>query len=89
MTPDEINDPFSLKVSTVINKRVHAENVVSNMTFPPDHLVSFHSKVMTLLPGDVISTGTPGAVPIKDGDTVECWITGFEALINSVRDLKK
>ena len=89
VTPDEINDPFSLKVSTVINKRVHAENVVSNMTFPPDHLVSFHSKVMTLLPGDVISTGTPGAVPIKDGDTVECWITGFEALMNSVRDLKK
>lgn len=89
VTPDEIADPFSLKVSTVINGRVHAENVVSNMTFPPDYLVSFHSKVMTLLPGDVISTGTPGAVHIGDGDKVECVIDGFEGLTNSVRDLKK
>lgn len=89
VTPDEIQDPFSLKVSTVINQRVHAENVVSNMTFPPDYLVSFHSKVMTLLPGDVISTGTPGAVPIKDGDTIECQISVLEPLLNTVRDLKK
>jgi 2-keto-4-pentenoate hydratase/2-oxohepta-3-ene-1,7-dioic acid hydratase in catechol pathway len=88
VTPDEIEDPFNLKVSTVINGRVHAENVVSNMTFPPDHLVSFHSKVMTLLPGDIISTGTPGAVPINDGDTVECRITGLAPLTNAVRDLK-
>lgn len=88
VTPDEIKDPFNLKVSTVINHRVHAENVVSNMTFPPDYLVSFHSKVMTLLPGDIISTGTPGAVPIKDGDTIECRVTGFESLVNPVKDLK-
>ncbi len=88
VTPDEISNPFNLKVSTVINHRVHAENVVSNMTFPPDYLVSFHSKVMTLLPGDIISTGTPGAAPIKDGDTVECRITGFESLTNPVRDMK-
>ncbi|NIM51279.1 MAG: fumarylacetoacetate hydrolase [Gemmatimonadales bacterium] len=87
VTPDEIEDPFNLRVSTVINGRVHAENVVSNMTFPPDYLVSFHSRVMTLLPGDIISTGTPGAVPIKDGDTIECRITGLAALTNSVRDL--
>jgi 2-keto-4-pentenoate hydratase/2-oxohepta-3-ene-1,7-dioic acid hydratase in catechol pathway len=88
VTPDEIENPFNLRVSTVINGQVHAENVVSNMTFPPDHLVSFHSRVMTLLPGDIISTGTPGAVPIKDGDTVECRVTGLAPLTNSVRDLK-
>jgi 2-keto-4-pentenoate hydratase/2-oxohepta-3-ene-1,7-dioic acid hydratase in catechol pathway len=58
------------------------------MTFPPDFLVSFHSKVMTLLPGDVISTGTPGAVPIADGDVVECRIAGFDTLVNPVKDLK-
>ncbi len=36
------------------------ENVVASMTFPPVYLVSFHSRVMTLYPGDIIGTGTPG-----------------------------
>lgn len=88
VTSDEINDVMKLNVSTVINGHVHAKNVVSNMTFPPDFLVSFHSKVMTLLPGDIISTGTPGAVYINDADFVECRIDGFETLVNQVRDLK-
>jgi 2-keto-4-pentenoate hydratase/2-oxohepta-3-ene-1,7-dioic acid hydratase in catechol pathway len=43
---------------------------------------------MTLLPGDIISTGTPGAVVIRDGDVVECQIDGFETLKNPVKDLK-
>jgi 2-keto-4-pentenoate hydratase/2-oxohepta-3-ene-1,7-dioic acid hydratase in catechol pathway len=47
--------------------------------------VSFHSKVMTLLPGDVICTGTPGAVEIRDGDVVGCRISSFEPLSNPVR----
>jgi len=58
------------------------------MTFPPPYLVSFHSKVATMLPGDVILTGTPRAVHIKDGDVVECRIDGFETLVNPVIDLK-
>ena len=89
VTPDEISDINSLKVSTIINRKVHAENLVSNMTFPPDFLVSFHSKVMTLLPGDIISTGTPGAVHIRHGDIVTCKITGFDYLNNPVVDLKE
>ena len=72
----------------VINGRVHAENTVDHMTFPPDELIHYHSQVMTLTPGDVISTGTPGATPIQDGDEVECRIGGFEPLKNSVIDLK-
>ena len=44
---------------------------------------------MTMLPGDIISTGTPGAAPVVDGDTVECCIDGFEPLVNTVKDLKK
>ncbi|MFZ0370493.1 MAG: fumarylacetoacetate hydrolase family protein, partial [Halobacillus sp.] len=63
-------------------------NEVNNMTFDPDYLVSFHSKVMTLLPGDIISTGTPGAVVIRDGDVIECQVDGFTTLRNSVKDLK-
>lgn len=88
VTPDEIDDMMTLKVSTVLNGKVHGQNVVSNMTFPPDFLVSFFSHVMTLLPGDIISTGTPRAVPVRQGDVVECRIDGFSALVNPVIDLK-
>ncbi|UUI02471.1 fumarylacetoacetate hydrolase family protein [Oceanobacillus jeddahense] len=86
--PDEVNDVHHLNVSTIINGELHRKNVVSNMTFLPWELVSFHSKVMTLLPGDIISTGTPGAVVIRDGDVIECHIDGFEPLRNTVKDLK-
>jgi 2-keto-4-pentenoate hydratase/2-oxohepta-3-ene-1,7-dioic acid hydratase in catechol pathway len=88
VTPDEVDDVLRLKVSTVINGRVHAENTVDHMTFTPDVLIAYHSKVMTLLPGDIISTGTPGAVQIRHGDQVACQISGFESLHNPVVDLK-
>jgi len=88
VTPDEVDDVLRLKVSTVINGRVHAENTVDHMTFTPDMLIAYHSKVMTLLPGDIISTGTPGAVHIRHGDQMACRISGFESLHNSVVDLK-
>ncbi len=88
VTPDEVGRVKDLEVSTVINGRRHRTNVVSNMMFSPWFLVSFHSKVMTLLPGDVIPTGTPGAVEIRDGDTVACEIDGFETLYNPVEEEK-
>jgi len=84
VTPDEIEDVAALEVATVLNGEGHRSNQVSNMTFSPWWLVSFHSRVMTLLPGDVISTGTPGAVVIQEGDVAECRITGFEPLSNPV-----
>lgn len=89
VTPDEVEDILELNVSTVINGSVHRKNAVSNMTFQPQFLISFHSKVMTLLPGDIISTGTPGAVVIRQGDVVSCWIDGFDQLENPVEDLKE
>jgi len=88
ITPDEIDDLYHLKVATIINGRKHRENIIGNMTFKPHTLVAFHSHVMTLLPGDIISTGTPGAVAINEGDVVECWIDGFAPLVNPVKDLK-
>ena len=88
VTNDEIGDLHALEVATVINGTVHRKNTVDHMTFSPEFLVSFHSKVMTLLPGDIISTGTPGAVHIQDGDRVECRIEGFEPLANPCIDLK-
>ena len=87
-TLDEIKDLSSLKVQTIVNGKMVAQNTVANMTFPPDLLVSYHSQIMTMLPGDIISTGTPGAAPLKNGDLIECRINGYQPLINKVIDLK-
>jgi 2-keto-4-pentenoate hydratase/2-oxohepta-3-ene-1,7-dioic acid hydratase in catechol pathway len=71
-------------VSTVVNGEVRRSNTVSHMRYDPAYLISFHSKVMPLFPGDVISTGTPGAVRIEPGDVAECRVTGLGALSNPV-----
>ncbi len=84
VTVDEVPDVDALEVSTIHNGEVHRRNVVSNMTFRPWWLVAFHSGVMTLLPGDIISTGTPGAAHIRPGDTAGCSIVGFRDLSNPV-----
>jgi 2-keto-4-pentenoate hydratase/2-oxohepta-3-ene-1,7-dioic acid hydratase in catechol pathway len=81
---DEVGDVDELEVATVLNGDVRRRNTISNMTFSPWELIAFHSRIMTLLPGDIISTGTPGAVEIREGDVLECRITGFEPLINPV-----
>jgi 2-keto-4-pentenoate hydratase/2-oxohepta-3-ene-1,7-dioic acid hydratase in catechol pathway len=74
----------AVEVSTVLNGSVHRSNTVSNMSFSPAFLISFHSKVMPLYPGDIISTGTPGAVHINPGDVAECRIPGVGVLTNPV-----
>lgn len=84
VTVDEVPDVDALEVATLHNGQVHRRNVVSNMTFRPWWLVAFHSRVMTLLPGDIISTGTPGAAHIRPGDVAGCSIAGFRTLSNPV-----
>lgn len=88
VTPDSVPDLPSLEVATVLNGTCIYQNRVSNMRYHPFQIVAFHSAVMTLLPGDVIMTGTPGAVQIQNGDVVQCRIAGFETLENGVVDLK-
>jgi 2-keto-4-pentenoate hydratase/2-oxohepta-3-ene-1,7-dioic acid hydratase in catechol pathway len=73
-----------VEVATVRNGEVHRRNSVAAMMFGPAELVSFHSQVMPLFPGDIISTGTPGAVPIQPGDVAECRIEGIGSLSNPV-----
>jgi 2-keto-4-pentenoate hydratase/2-oxohepta-3-ene-1,7-dioic acid hydratase in catechol pathway len=73
-TSDEISNLSDITVQTIIDGDVVAENSVKNMKMKPHELVSFHSKVMTLYPGDIISTGTPGAGVIESGMTVEANI---------------
>src|SRR6185436_19544234 len=85
VTVDEVPDVLKVKVGTYRNGRLHRENVVANMAFQPSYLVSFHSHVATMYPGDIISTGTPGAVVIAEGDVAECRIEGLGTLSNPVR----
>ena len=55
------------------------------MLFDPYELVSFASQVMTLVPGDVVLTGTPGGIgPLHHGDTVEVRISEVGSLVNPV-----
>jgi 2-keto-4-pentenoate hydratase/2-oxohepta-3-ene-1,7-dioic acid hydratase in catechol pathway len=58
---------------------------ISDMVFPPHVLVAYISQVMTLLPGDVILTGTPAGIgPMQVGDRVRVEIEGIGYLENSV-----
>jgi 2-keto-4-pentenoate hydratase/2-oxohepta-3-ene-1,7-dioic acid hydratase in catechol pathway len=88
VTTDEVLDRFAafeeIVVATEHNGEVHRENVVANMAFRPAELVSFHSQVMPLYPGDIIATGTPGAVVVEDGDVARCRIDGIGELENPV-----
>lgn len=93
VTPDEVPDVLKLEVQSVLNGAVYAKNVVSNMTHQPARLVSLHSSIQGWFAGDILSTGTPRAFHIQDGDLAECRIygpDGFEMapLINPVVDLK-
>ncbi|QHT47646.1 fumarylacetoacetate hydrolase family protein [Bacillus sp. SB49] len=71
-------------VKTTLNGKVTHENTVGNMMYSPAFIVSFFSKIMTLQPGDVILTGTPGSNMIHPGDRPGCLITGLDPLENPV-----
>lgn len=63
-----------LEVCTWLNGDRARCNLVGNMAHSPARLVSFHSQMMPLLPGDIISTGTPGAMRIHEGDVVQATV---------------
>ncbi len=78
-------DPSELKLETRLNGALKQNSNTSKLLFSIPQLVAFVSEVMTLLPGDVISTGTPfGVGPLKAGDVVEVSITGIGTLTNPV-----
>ncbi|HKO56660.1 MAG TPA: fumarylacetoacetate hydrolase family protein [Thermoanaerobaculia bacterium] len=78
-------DPSALAVQTRVNGEVRQDGNTSQMIFPCDFLIEFISSVMTLLPGDVILTGTPAGVgPMAPGDTVEVEIERIGTLRNVV-----
>jgi len=82
--PERGFDLTDLTVQTEINGDVEAENKVGNMLFPPAEIVAFHSRVMKLHPGDLFSTGTPGAAPIEPGDEVRAHVDAIGSANASV-----
>ncbi len=78
-------DPLDTRIETYLNREKRQDTSTKDMIFNVYELLSFVSYVMTLLPGDIISTGTPSGVgKMKPGDTVEVRIEGIGSLINTV-----
>jgi 2-keto-4-pentenoate hydratase/2-oxohepta-3-ene-1,7-dioic acid hydratase in catechol pathway len=78
-------DWVSASVQTRLNGQVRQNGRLKDMVFPVDFLISFVSQVMTLLPGDILLTGTPAGIgPMQPGDVVEVEISGIGTLRNHV-----
>ncbi|HZT77781.1 MAG TPA: fumarylacetoacetate hydrolase family protein [Vicinamibacterales bacterium] len=78
--------PEPRRVEGWVNQERRQASSTAHLIFPIDHLVEFVTFVMTLEPGDIISTGTPeGIGPLKDGDTVKIVVEGVGELVNPVR----
>jgi 2-keto-4-pentenoate hydratase/2-oxohepta-3-ene-1,7-dioic acid hydratase in catechol pathway len=85
VTKDEVADVHNLKLWLKVNDKMMQNGTTSNLIFNIPHLISYVSKFMTLLPGDIISSGTPAGVglgfnpPIylNDGDIMELGIDGL------------
>jgi 2-keto-4-pentenoate hydratase/2-oxohepta-3-ene-1,7-dioic acid hydratase in catechol pathway len=79
----EIADPDRLTVEAFLNGERRQHSNTSNLVFGVAALVSFISRIMTLLPGDVIATGTPAGIgPMQVGDVVEVRVEGIGTLQN-------
>jgi 2-keto-4-pentenoate hydratase/2-oxohepta-3-ene-1,7-dioic acid hydratase in catechol pathway len=78
-------DPSSLHVETRVNGALRQSGKTSLMIYPVAFVIRWISRMMTLLPGDVIATGTPSGVgPLVAGDIVEVVISGVGVLRNPV-----
>jgi len=92
VTADEIPDPQALALKTIRNGQVVQDSTTAEMIFSVRKLIAFASEMVTLLPGDIISTGTPAGVGVwrkpqtllKPGDTIRIEIEKIGALENPV-----
>ncbi|MFH2052962.1 MAG: fumarylacetoacetate hydrolase family protein [bacterium] len=94
VTPEDLPPlAHGLAVTCHWNGKLMQESNTDQLIFPVDHLISYISRNMTLLPGDIITTGTPGGVGVfrdpqvflKPGDLVEVTVEGIGTLSNPVR----
>ncbi|MBD8006906.1 fumarylacetoacetate hydrolase family protein [Bacillus norwichensis] len=96
VTSDELTDPAGLEISLSVNGEERQRSNTSNLVFTVQRLVEFLSDLMTLEPGDVILTGTPGGVGVarepqaflKDGDVVRIEVDKVGVLENKVKKVE-
>src|SRR5205814_1827138 len=87
---DAIPDPQNLKMKLTVSGSVKQDATTAQQIFPVAAVVAFISDIVTLEPGDLISTGTPGGVGattgtvLKPGDRIEAWIGGIGTLVSLV-----
>jgi 2-keto-4-pentenoate hydratase/2-oxohepta-3-ene-1,7-dioic acid hydratase in catechol pathway len=91
VTLDEVGDLAALQLSTRVNGELMQCGTTANLIFGAAELIAWLSRTITLLPGDIVATGTPAGVGaaqgcfLCDGDIVEVEIDGLGALVNPVR----
>ncbi|MGD1835974.1 MAG: fumarylacetoacetate hydrolase family protein [Nitrososphaeraceae archaeon] len=96
-TKDEIKDPQNMKIVTKVNGEIRQNSSSSKMVIPIVKIISSLSQLITIEPGDIISTGTPAGVAmsmkqpkyLKDGDMVEIGIEGLGRIKNRVKYIEK
>lgn len=82
----EVVDPEALALRTYVNGEVRQDSSTSDLVFGIGELLTFITRYMTLMPGDVVLTGTPGGVgPVDDGDVVEVDIEDVGRLRNPIK----
>lgn len=94
MTPDEVKDPHALRITQRLNGEIMQGASTSELIFKIPEIVAFLSNGMTLMPGDIIATGTPAGVGVfrdppvhlEDGDLVEIEIEGIGTIASRVRN---
>ncbi len=90
VTTDEVPNPHKLNLTTLLNGEVMQNSNTGNLIFTIPEIIEFMSQEMTLLPGDLIATGTPAGVGVfrepprflRRGDVVRVRIEGLEELVN-------
>lgn len=96
VTTDDLDDPSGLEIALYVNGEERQRSNTANLVFTVPRLVEFLSKLMTLEPGDIVLTGTPGGVGVarnpqtflKDGDVVRIEIDKIGTLENKVRKVE-
>jgi acylpyruvate hydrolase len=82
----KIRDPQSLEVRLTVNGELRQRGNTADMVFSVAHLIAYCSRIFTLMPGDLIFTGTPeGVGPVEDADVLEASITDLPPLRVKVR----
>ena len=91
VTADEISDPHNLEIKLTVNGQLRQRGNTRDMIFSIPEQIAYISSIMTLEPGDIISTGTPvgagvgGDASLHDGDELVCEIEKIGTLRNKVR----